>query len=59
MTVGSRRGRIVVPMKARLMHDDRDFDMRQALPRHADALVQDLELKTLLKAMAGEEKLAL
>lgn len=43
-------------MKALLMHPDRDFDLRQALPRHEPALRQDLELDTLLRAMAGDDE---
>lgn len=43
-------------MKALLMHPDRDFDPQQALPGHESDLVQDLELNTLLNAMAGEDK---
>jgi hypothetical protein len=39
-------------MQALLMHRDRDFDVAQELPRHAGALTQDLELDTLLRAMA-------
>ena len=40
-------------MRALLMHQDRDFDLRQALPLHEQILRQDLELDTLLRAMAG------
>jgi MutS domain V len=40
-------------MKALLMHQDRDFDFTRELPRHERALTQDLELNTLLGAMAG------
>lgn len=42
-------------MKALLMHRDRDFDPQQALPANASTLTQDLELGTLLRAMAGED----
>jgi len=43
-------------MKAFLMHADRDFDLKAPLPWNAEALVQDLELDTLLDAMAdGDE----
>lgn len=35
------------------MYRDRDFDLEQDLPPHAEALTQDLELHTLLEAMAG------
>ena len=40
-------------MKAFLMHRDIDFDMAAALPSNELDLVQDLELDTLLAAMAG------
>ncbi len=40
-------------MKARLMHRDRDFDLREELPWNAEDLTRDLELDTLLAAMAG------
>ncbi len=39
-------------MKPLLMHRDRDFDFGCEPPRHAQALIQDLELKTLFDAMA-------
>ena len=43
-------------MKAFLMHADRDFDVQQELPANEQALAQDLELNTLLNAMAhGDE----
>ena len=43
-------------MKALLMHRDRDFDSRKALPWNEQAVSQDLELSTLLQAMAdGDE----
>jgi hypothetical protein len=38
-------------VKVQLMHPSRDFDWQQ-LPPQADALMQDLELDTLLEAMA-------
>ena len=41
-------------MRALLMHPDRDFDLEQPLPLHDDALMQDLEIGTLLKAMGHE-----
>jgi hypothetical protein len=48
-------------MKPLLMHPDpppgRDFDPHAALPPHAKDLAQDLELGTLLRAMAGQDKL--
>jgi DNA mismatch repair ATPase MutS len=40
-------------MKAHLMHRDQDFDLRQPLPPNEQALTQDLELDTLLDAMAS------
>ncbi len=44
-------------MKAHLMYSDRDFDIKEAvLPGSAD-LVRDLELETLFRAMAAEDKL--
>jgi len=43
-------------MKVFLMHRDRDFDAKQALPPQADALAQDLELDTLFNAMARGDK---
>ena len=46
-------------MKALLMHRDRDFDPQRKLPWHAPAAAQDLELETLLRAMAGEDKFLL
>jgi hypothetical protein len=43
-------------MKAFLMYRDRDFDQQQKLPSNEQALTQDLELNTLLNAMAlGDE----
>jgi len=43
-------------MKVLLMHRNRDFDLKQALPWNEPALTQDLELKTLLHAMAGDDE---
>jgi hypothetical protein len=43
-------------MKAFLMHRNRDFDLQQELPGNAPALTQDLELDTLFRTMAGEDK---
>ena len=43
-------------MKVLLMHRDRDFDLKQALPWNEQALTQDLELNTLLHAMAGDDE---
>ena len=44
-------------MKAFLMHRDEDFDTRSELPGNEPALTQDLELNTLLGAMAGNDPL--
>ncbi len=46
-------------MKAFLMHRDQDFDLRQQLPPHEQALTQDLELNTLFNAMALGDKFLL
>ncbi len=43
-------------MKALLMHRERDFDLEQPLPSNAADLIQDLDLATLLRAMAGDDK---
>jgi len=43
-------------MKAFSMHRDRDFDPRQELPFNESALTQDLELDTLLRAMASDDE---
>ncbi len=43
-------------MKALLIYRDRDFDLQQTLPWNAEALIQDLELGTLLGAMALGDK---
>lgn len=42
-------------MKVFLMHRDRDYDLRQKFPPHESDLTQDLELNTLLSAMAEED----
>jgi len=43
-------------MKAFLMYKDHDFDLQRKLPLNEQALIQDLELKTLFNAMAlGDE----
>src|SRR5580693_849024 len=42
-------------MKAFLLFRDRDFDLQEALPPHAEVLRQDLELNTLFSAMAGDD----
>jgi DNA mismatch repair ATPase MutS len=44
-------------MKAFLMHADGDFDTHSELPAHESALTQDLELNTLLDAMASGDPL--
>ncbi len=46
-------------MKAHLMYPDRDFELKEPLPSNAEALVQDLELSTLLNAMANNDKFLL
>jgi len=43
-------------MKVLLMYRDWDFDLRQELPWNESALTQDLELGTLLRAMAGNDE---
>jgi len=43
-------------MKAFLLYQDQDFDLQQALPSNAQALIQDLELNTLFLAMARNDK---
>jgi DNA mismatch repair ATPase MutS len=44
-------------MKAFLLYRDRDFDLGADLPAAHEDLIQDLELTTLLQAMAGDDKL--
>jgi DNA mismatch repair ATPase MutS len=46
-------------MKALLLYHDRDFDLQQPLPWNAHALTQDLELDTLLGAMAAGDEFLL
>ncbi len=46
-------------MKALLIHSDRDLDLRDELTPQEQALVQDLQIETLLQAMGGEDKLVL
>ena len=46
-------------MKVLLMHRDRDFDLKQALPWNEQALTQDLELNILLHAMAVDDEFLL
>ena len=43
-------------MKAYLLHPGRDFDFGAGLPVGHEELIQDLELATLLKAMAAGDK---
>jgi hypothetical protein len=43
-------------MKVRLLHQDRDFDAGAGLPPGHQDLITDLELATLLKAMAGGDE---
>jgi hypothetical protein len=40
-------------MKAYLLHPGRDFDLTAGLPAGHQDLIQDLELATLLQAMAA------
>ena len=46
-------------MKAFLLHRDRDFDFKRAPPPNEDDLLRDLELDTLLRAMAVKDELVL
>ncbi|WP_210211690.1 hypothetical protein [Mesorhizobium sp. M1D.F.Ca.ET.043.01.1.1] len=46
-------------MKPFLLFRDRDFAREEALPWQAGPLVQDLELDTLFKAMAGQDEFLL
>jgi DNA mismatch repair ATPase MutS len=43
-------------VKAHLMYRDRDFDLNGKLPSNEAALLQDLELNTLFRAMAGSDE---
>src|SRR6266567_3351625 len=43
-------------MKTHLMYRDRDLDTQQKLPSSEEALMQDLELNTLFRAMAGRDE---
>ncbi len=47
------------PMKAYLMHRDRDFDVKRDLPPNESDLTRDLELPTLFAAMAVKDELVL
>ncbi len=42
-------------MKAHLLYPDQDFDFDAGLPANTDDLVQDLELRTVLSAMANQD----
>jgi len=44
-------------MKAFLMHKDQDFDLQRKPPWNASQLIEDLELATLLNAMARRDPL--
>lgn len=44
-------------MKAFLLHQDTDFDLEGALPPGHEALIQDLELTTLIATMAAGDQL--
>ncbi|HUI70805.1 MAG TPA: DNA mismatch repair protein MutS [Spirochaetia bacterium] len=46
-------------MKACLLFKDQDFDIQRKLPAHEQALTQDLELDTLVGAMALDDKVLL
>jgi len=46
-------------MKAFLLHRDRDFDLKRGPPPNEDDLLRDLELDTLLRAMAIKDELVL
>jgi hypothetical protein len=43
-------------MKVHLLHEDQDFDFAAGLPPGHEDLIQDLELTTLLQAMAAADK---
>jgi hypothetical protein len=43
-------------MKAFLMHPDSDFELDRELPPNAHALIQDLELDTLISTMAAADQ---
>ncbi len=46
-------------MKAHLLFEDQDFDFSAELPAGSEDLIQDLELSTVLGAMAGGDKFLL
>lgn len=43
-------------MKAHLLYRDQDFELDRELPAQADALTEDLDLETLLRAMAQGDR---
>jgi DNA mismatch repair ATPase MutS len=43
-------------VKAHLLYRDDDLDLTRPLPSHTDDLVRDLELATLVRAMAGRDE---
>ncbi|MGC1757369.1 MAG: hypothetical protein WA805_30095, partial [Trebonia sp.] len=43
-------------MKVHLLYEDQDFDFAAGLPPGHEELIQDLELTTLLQAMAAGDK---
>lgn len=43
-------------MKVHLLYKDKDFNLQQDLPWNSEAVLQDLELDTMLKAMADEDE---
>lgn len=46
-------------MKVFLMFRDHDFSLEEAAPANVEELIQDLELNTLFRAMAGDDKFLL
>lgn len=46
-------------MKVFLMHPDRDFDLTPSISSYTQALIQDLELNTLLSGMANDDQFLL
>jgi len=43
-------------MNVHLLYRDKDFNLQQDLPWNSEAVIQDLELDTMLKAMADENE---
>lgn len=43
-------------MNSRLMYRDRELDLAAKIPANAPDLIQDLELETIFKAMAGDDE---